>query len=120
MNRISFSVNLSALNNKGYALSKLKKFEAALECYNQSLEIKPDDKIVLVNKISAFRKTSRIEDALDLCNDLLEKNPNELTILYHKLRLLKKLNRFEESNVICNKILNIFFCRPRKRGDEDP
>ena len=46
--------NLLALNNKGYSLSKLKKFESAIECYDQSLRIKPDDKIVLVNKISAY------------------------------------------------------------------
>ena len=52
--------NLLALNNKGYSLSKLKKFEAAIKCYDQSLKIKPDDKIVLVNKISAYRKTGRI------------------------------------------------------------
>ena len=30
------SKNLIALNNKGYALTKLKKFDAALECYNFS------------------------------------------------------------------------------------
>ena len=62
--------NLLALNNKGYSLTKLKKFEAAIECYNQSLKIKPDDKTVLVNKISAYRKTGRINDALNLCNKI--------------------------------------------------
>ena len=29
--------NLIVLNNMGYALSKLKKFNAALECYDKSL-----------------------------------------------------------------------------------
>ena len=31
------SQNLSALNNKGYALSKLKEYEKAIECYNTAL-----------------------------------------------------------------------------------
>ena len=43
--------DLSALNNKGYALSKLKRYDAAIECYNRSLQIKPDDKLVRINII---------------------------------------------------------------------
>ena len=55
--------DLSALNNKGYTLSKLKRYEAAIECFNHSLQIKPDDKLVQVNIISVYRKTGRIDDA---------------------------------------------------------
>ena len=66
------SQNLTALNNMGYALTKLKKFDLALECYEKSLEIKGDDHIVLVNKISLFRKIGKVDDALKLCNSILE------------------------------------------------
>ena len=55
--------DLSALNNKGYTLSKLKRYDAAIECYNRSLRIKPDDKLVRINIISVYRKTGRIDDA---------------------------------------------------------
>ena len=65
--------DLSALNNKGYVLSKLKRYDAAIECYNRSLQIKPDDKLVQINIISVYRKTGRIDDALELCDKILEK-----------------------------------------------
>ena len=68
--------DLSALNNKGYALSKLKRYDASIECYNRSLQIKPDDKLVQINIISVYRKTGRIDDAIELCNKILEKNPD--------------------------------------------
>ena len=35
--------HLSSLNNKGYALSKLKDFENALKCYDNALEVFPND-----------------------------------------------------------------------------
>jgi len=44
--------NLIALNNKGYSLSKLKKYSDALVCYDKFLQINPKDKTVLINKIS--------------------------------------------------------------------
>ena len=44
------SQNLTALNNMGYALTKLKKFDLALECYEKSLEIKGDDHIAVSYK----------------------------------------------------------------------
>ncbi len=65
--------DLSALNNNGYTLSKLKRYDAAIECYNRSLQIKPDDKLVQINIISVYRKTGRIDNALELCNKILEK-----------------------------------------------
>ena len=36
--------NLIALNNKGYSLSKLKKYSDALVCYDKFLQINPNDK----------------------------------------------------------------------------
>ena len=35
--------NVSSLNNKGYALSKLKDFTNAMKCYEIALAISPDD-----------------------------------------------------------------------------
>ena len=48
--------HVSSLNNKGYALSKLKDFNGAMKCYDDALKVFPDDLPVLVNKISLFRK----------------------------------------------------------------
>ena len=35
--------HVSSLNNKGYALSKLKDFENAMKCYDKALKIFPED-----------------------------------------------------------------------------
>ena len=40
--------NLIALNNKGYSLSKLKKYSEALACYDEFLQNSPNDKTVLI------------------------------------------------------------------------
>ena len=56
--------NISSLNNKGYALSKLKDFTNSMKCYNLALEICPDDLSVLINKISSFRKQGNFIEAL--------------------------------------------------------
>jgi tetratricopeptide (TPR) repeat protein len=50
--------DVAALNNMGYALSKIKDYAGALDCYERALLIKSDDKTVLTN--SAF--FTRLED----------------------------------------------------------
>ncbi len=82
--------NLSALNNMGYTLTKLKKFDQALECYEKSLEIQGNDHIVLINKISLFRKTGKVEDALKLCNEILKKCQIDKTKTGLSYDLMKK------------------------------
>jgi len=56
--------HLSSLNNKGYALSKLKDYDNAMKCYDVALQISPNDLSVLVNKISSFRKQGNLTEAL--------------------------------------------------------
>ena len=67
--------HISSLNNKGYALSKLKEFGNAIKCYDMALKISPDDVSLLVNKISSLRKQGNYVESLSFCNKILEKNP---------------------------------------------
>ena len=39
--------HVSSLNNKGYALSKLKDFDYAMKCYDNALKIFPNDLAVI-------------------------------------------------------------------------
>ena len=80
--------HLSSLNNKGYALSKLKNFDDAIKCYDTALEIYPGDLSVLVNKISSLRKQGKFSEALGICDDILLENPKYNIALYHKERIL--------------------------------
>ena len=97
--------NVSSLNNKGYALSKLKDFDGALKCYNDALKISPDDLSVLVNKISSFRKQGKYVEALSLCDKILNENPKYNIGLYHKERILFSMKKFTESILCCDSIL---------------
>ena len=99
--------HLSSLNNKGYALSKLKDFDGAIKCYDAALAISPGDTSVLVNKISSFRKRGTLnEEALSICDAILSNNPRYNIALYHKERILFSMGSFKESVLCCNEILN--------------
>ena len=98
--------HLSSLNNKGYALSKLKDYDGAIRCYDKALEIDSTDLSILVNKISCLRKKGIFDEALSYCDKILAKNQNYKIALYHKERILFSLNKFEESLVCCNTILD--------------
>ena len=99
------SLNLTALNNKGYALSKLKEYEKAIECYNVALTFFPDDLSIQVNKISALRKMRHFSESLDLCNKILQNFPKYNIVLYHKERILFSMQNFNDSILCCNQIL---------------
>ena len=76
--------HLSSLNNKGYALSKLKDFDNAMKCYDMALQLYPDDLSVLVNKISTLRKQGNFVEALSLCEKILKDNKKYNILLYNK------------------------------------
>ena len=100
--------NIDVINNKGYALSKMKNYDDAISCYNRGLKINPTEKCLLVNKISSLRKKGKFEDALELCNLILKDNTSENVALYHKLRILYSMKKFKESINICDKLLELY------------
>ena len=100
--------NIDVINNKGYALSKMKNYDKAISCYEQGLKINPNEKSLLINKISALRKKGNLEDALKFCNSILENNTSENVTLYHKLRILYSMKKFKESISICDKLLELY------------
>ena len=100
--------NIDVINNKGYALSKMKNYDEAIACYDQGLKINSNEKCLLINKISALRKKGSLEDALELCNLILNDNSSENVALYHKLRILYSMKKFKESINICDKLLELY------------
>lgn len=46
---------VSAWNNKGIALSRLKRYEDAINCYDKAIEIEPSHANAWYNKAKAFR-----------------------------------------------------------------
>ena len=100
--------NIDVINNKGYALSKMKNYDEAIACYDQWLKINSNEKCLLINKISALRKKGSLEDALELCNLILNDNSSENVALYHKLRILYSMKKFKDSINICDNLLELY------------
>ena len=67
--------NADVINNKGYALSKMKNYDDAISCYDKGLEIKPTEKCLLINKISSLRKSiSLVSQDVTLFDDTIKNN----------------------------------------------
>ena len=98
--------HIGSLNNKGYALNKLKDYDGAIQCYDSALKLDSGDLSVLVNKISSLRKKGEFTEALSYCNAILENNSKYNIVLYHKERILFSMEQFGESILCCNKILD--------------
>ena len=100
--------NIDVINNKGYALSKMKNYDEAILCYDKGLKINPTEKCLLINKISALRKKGKFDNALELCNLILKNDKSENVALYHKLRILYSMKKFNESINICDQLLELY------------
>jgi tetratricopeptide (TPR) repeat protein len=55
-------------NGKGYALSNLRKFEQAIECYDKALDLNSKYADAWDGKGYALSRTGKIEDAI-VCYD---------------------------------------------------
>ncbi len=79
--------HISAWNNKGIALSRLKRYEEAIKCYDKAIEINPNHANAWYNKAKAFR---------DLAQSYLDKANNDRTsaakLINHALVLFNSAN----------------------------
>ncbi|MBM3905679.1 MAG: tetratricopeptide repeat protein [Thaumarchaeota archaeon] len=100
--------SLDAINNKGYALGKLKKYADAIACYDLGLKLYPNEKTLLVNKISSLRKTKSYDAALEICRQVLNSNPDDNIALYHMERILAAIGNYAESIQCCDRILSSY------------
>ncbi|NDB91889.1 MAG: hypothetical protein EB167_04155 [Nitrososphaeria archaeon] len=97
--------NLDAINNKGYALGKMKKHQEAIAVYDFGLSLYPNERTLRINKISSLRKLKMYQDALDNCDAILGESSNDNIVLYHKERILYSIGRYSESSKCCDEIL---------------
>ncbi|MEM9006157.1 MAG: tetratricopeptide repeat protein [Cyanobacteria bacterium P01_F01_bin.86] len=56
----------TALNNKGNALRKLGRYEAAIAAYDAALALQPDDPSALNNKGRTLWKAKRLREAIEV------------------------------------------------------
>lgn len=83
--------------NKGVALHNLKRYEEALDAYNQAIRLDPNYALAYTGKGSALNNLKSYEEALEVCNQAIRLNPNYALTHYTKGTVLANLKRREEA-----------------------
>lgn len=82
--------SVEALSAAGKRALSLRRYEAALDFYDQLYEKNPDDASVLMGRAVALQNMNRAEEAAVMYDKALAKDPNNPEILLNMLGLLKK------------------------------
>ena len=85
-------------NKEGYSLFNASRYSEALDAFNNSLSIDPNDAIVWYNKGLALGHLDRYSEALDAFNKSLLINPKDGDSWYEKGYALTYLGRYSEAS----------------------
>ncbi len=83
--------------NLGSALQALRRFDGALESYDNALALKPDIAEALNNRGNALLELKRFEKALESYDKALAVRPGYAEAFYNRGNTLRELNRFGEA-----------------------
>jgi tetratricopeptide (TPR) repeat protein len=83
--------NVKELWQKGFLLTKRKKYDEAKKCLDEALKINPRDQNALKQMGNLLRILGKYEDALEYYNEVLEMNPKEKLSLWMKIYCLEEL-----------------------------
>ena len=83
-------------NRLGNAYLINSDFEQALRCYDQAIELEPEEPSHLNNKGGALARLQRFDIALEVYEECLQLEPNHVTAKEAKQQLLIKLNQSED------------------------
>jgi len=90
-------LNVSEWNNKGNALQMLGRFEEALMCFDQALELDADWELAWANRGLCLRRLGRLEEAIQSYARALSLKPNDAIVWSNKGAALLKLGRSQEA-----------------------
>jgi len=83
-------------NRFGNAYLINNDFDQALRCYDQAIELEPEEPSHLNNKGGALARLQRFDIALEVYEECLQLDPNHFTAKQAKQKLLIKLNQSED------------------------
>ena len=83
--------------NKGEALAQLKRYQEAIESYNKTIELNPNDSDAYLNKGNALDDIKRYKEAIDCYNKVIELKPNDSRDAYYNRNLtLEKIKNIRK------------------------
>lgn len=91
--------HVSAWNNKGIVLSRLKRFEEAIDCYDRAIEIDPKYANAWYNKANAIRNFG--QSLVDKANDDRTNAPKMINRSIALFDLAEKC--YEKGNILSGK-----------------
>lgn len=95
------------LLNKGNSLYNLERYEEAIKCYDDILNLNPTMALAWVNKGMTLETMGKLDKAILCYDQALEINGNLLEALFAKAYALTKLGKYEEAINLYNKVLEI-------------
>ena len=98
---------VEALNNKGYALYNLRKYNEVIEWYDKALKINPKLTSTLNNKGLYFKNKRNYNESIEYFDKALEIKPDFVDALYNKGNVLSYLGKYNESIEYFDKALEI-------------
>jgi tetratricopeptide (TPR) repeat protein len=84
-----------------------REFEKGIKCYDQALEIDPNNLNSLLKKSSALQDSGKYDKAIECYDLILKLNPDNYIALNSKGKILLDLKRYDESIEYFNKSLKI-------------
>jgi tetratricopeptide (TPR) repeat protein len=106
-------INVFALSYKGSTLEKIGELENALDCYNEAINIKPNNAMAYYGKGSVLNKLEKYEMALECIDKALELSNYQYVdariddARIEKGLVLSKLGKYEEALECYNEAINI-------------
>jgi tetratricopeptide (TPR) repeat protein len=88
---------ITLLLGKGQSMLSLDNAEAALECFDEALELEPNNAEALIKKGTALERLQKLDEAIE-CYDRAIAADGSMTIAYlHKGGLFNRMERFNEA-----------------------
>lgn len=92
-------LNVPLWKEEGKILSRLGKYEEALECYDIALELNPNDASIWSDKGYILYNLGKHEQALKSFDKALELDPYDAEVLHYKGQALLYLQRYDEATI---------------------
>jgi len=95
------------MGNKGRSLDCLGHKEEAIVCYEQAIELNPEDPISWFNKGISLHNFNRYEEAILCFNEALKRDKSDWKIWHYKGNTLNQIQCYEEAITCLEKAISI-------------
>lgn len=107
-------------NNNGCDLSRVEKYEEALEEHNKAIRLDPYNIYFLKEKADVLLKLGRGDEAIEVFDEVIALEPDNDKSYSSKGYILAKLGRYEESIVEYERAIELhpnYACLYKNKGD---